>query len=87
MTPQQLTGRAASKNKNQGQWLNAEDWVKAEQVTPKHPGRYLIDFKRPIDRVYHPDGTKTEEVTRAFVQRNNDGTLNSAYPVLNSFVI
>lgn len=83
----QLKGRAASTNNYQGQWLNAEYWVKAEKIIPKHPGRYIIDFKNPIGRVYHPDGTITENVTRAFVQRNNDGTLNSSYPVLNSFIL
>ncbi|MBD2207375.1 hypothetical protein H6G33_15410 [Calothrix sp. FACHB-1219] len=87
LTPEQLRGRVASKNKYQGQWLNTDDWVNAEQATPKYPGRYVIDFKRPIGRVYHPDGTITENVTRAFVQRNKDGTLNSAYPVLDSFVL
>ncbi|MBD2693760.1 hypothetical protein [Anabaena catenula] len=87
LTPEQLRGRMASKNKNQGQWLNADDWVKAEQVIPKYPGRYIIDFKRPIGRVYHPNGTLTENVTRAFVQRNDDGTLNSAYPVPDSYIL
>lgn len=81
----QLQGRAASTNNYQGQWLNAEYWVKAENIIPKHPGRYIIDFKNPIGRVYHPDGTITENVTRAFVQRKNDGTLNSSYPVLDTF--
>ena len=77
----------ATTNNNQGQWLNAQDWVEAEQFTPKYPGRYIIEFKRPIGRVYHPDGTITENVTRAFIQRNYDGTLNSGYPVLNSFLL
>ncbi|AFZ27971.1 hypothetical protein Cylst_5998 [Cylindrospermum stagnale PCC 7417] len=84
---EQLKGRVASTRNYQGQWLNAEDWVKAEQIIPKHSGRYIIDFKRPIGRVYHLDGTITENVTRAFVQRNNDGTLNSSYPVLNRFIL
>ncbi len=77
----------ATTNNNQGQWLNAQDWVEAEQCTPKYPGRYIIDFKRPIGRVYHPDGTITENVNRAFIQRNYDGTLNSGYPVLDSFIL
>ncbi|MBD2384791.1 hypothetical protein [Cylindrospermum sp. FACHB-282] len=88
LNPAQLMGRIASSTSNyQGQWLNAKDWVKAEQSTPKHPGRYIIDFKRPIGRVYYHDGTITENVTRAFVERNNDGTLNSSYPVLDSFTL
>ncbi|MEH2364068.1 hypothetical protein [Nostoc sp.] len=84
---EQLRGRIASTKNYQGQWLNSDDWVKAEKVTPKHSGKYVIDFKRPIGRVYHPDGTITENVTRAFIQRNNDGTLNSGYPVINSFAL
>jgi hypothetical protein len=87
LTIEQLRGRATSTSNYQGQWLNPEDWVKAEQVTPKHPGRYVIDFKRPIGRVYHADGSITENVTRAFIQRNNDGTLNCGYPILDSFII
>jgi hypothetical protein len=84
LKPLRFRGRAASKNQAQGQWLDARNWVKAEQVTPKYPGRYIIDFKRPIGRVYHPDGTVTENVTRAFIRRNLDGTLRAGYPVLNN---
>jgi hypothetical protein len=67
LKPDQFRARVAKTKNNQGQWLNAQDWVYAEQVTPKHPGRYIIEFHRPIGRVYHPDGTITEYVTRAFV--------------------
>ncbi|HLO87613.1 MAG TPA: hypothetical protein VK203_21765 [Nostocaceae cyanobacterium] len=81
----QLRGRAGSKQIPQGQWLSEEDWVKAEQIIPKYPGRYIIDFKRPIGRVYQPDGTIIENVTCAFIKRKDDGTLNCGYPVLNSF--
>ena len=87
LKPEQLRGRAARTNNNQGQWLDQQDWVKAEQLTPKHPGRYIIDFKRPIGRVYHPDGTITENVTRAFIKRKPDGTLKSGYPVLDRFTL
>ena len=88
--PDQFWGRIAGSKKKQpqGQWYHAQDWVEAEKRAPKHPGRYVIDFERPIGRVYHADGTTiTENVTRAFVQRNRDGTLNSAYPVLDNFVL
>ena len=47
----------------------------------------MLPFKRPIGRVYHPDGTITENVTRAFIQINYDETLNSGYPVLNRFIL
>lgn len=85
--PDSLKGRAASKNDDQGQWLNDEDWVKAEQSAPKHPGRYILDFQRPVGRVYHPDGTLTENVTRVVIRRNPDGTLKCGYPVVDSYLI
>lgn len=85
--PSTLQGRAGSTQDEQGQWFKTENWVEAEKVTPKHPGRYIIDFKRPIGRVYHPDGTITEDVTRAVVVRNADGTLKSAYPVTDGVVL
>ena len=81
LKPNRLIGRAASTNDDQGQWLNAEDWIVAEQLAPKYQGEYIIDFHRPIGRVYHPDLRITENVTRAFIQRNFDGTLNSGYPI------
>jgi hypothetical protein len=80
-------GRMARTGTPQGQWYNSDDWVLAEQLIPKHLGRYIIDFERPIGRVYHPDGSITEGVTRAFIQRNIDGTLNCGYPVTDDFVI
>jgi len=85
--PEELVGRATRTGSPQGQWLNEQDWVIAELLTPKHPGNYVINFKRPIGRVYHPDSTLTDNVTRAFVQRRTDGTINSAYPVTDDFVI
>ncbi len=44
----QFRGRMAKTNNPQGQWLNVQDWVQAEKVIPKYPGRYIIDFKRPV---------------------------------------
>ena len=82
-----LVGRAVSTGNPQGQWLKERDWVIAEQLIPKHCGNYVIDFKRSIGRVYYPDGTIIDNVTRAFVQRRPDGTINSAYPVTDDFVI
>lgn len=83
LKPLNFRGRAASKNQPQGQWLNDRDWVKAEQVTPKYPGCYIINFKRSIGKVHYPDGTIIENVTHAFIKRKPDGTFKSAYPVLN----
>jgi hypothetical protein len=80
-------GRAASGQPQQGQWYNAEDWVAAEKMTPPHPGDYIVEFGRAVGRVYNADGTVTENVTRAFVQRRPDGTLNSAYPIDNGFTL
>lgn len=77
----------ARTGKDQGQWLDMQDWVKAEKLSPKYPGRYIIDFKRAIGRVYNLDGTITENVTRAVIERNRDGTLNFGYPVPNNFVL
>jgi hypothetical protein len=82
-----LRGRAAGTNTDQGQWFNELDWVKAEKGVPKYPGEYIIDFKRPIGRVYHPDGTISENVSRAFIQRNYDGALNSGYPILDNLTL
>ncbi|WP_449417574.1 hypothetical protein [Phormidium nigroviride] len=83
LKPRHFQGRAASKNQPQGQWLNSQDWVKAEQAIPKYPGRYIINFKRPIGKVHYLDGKIIENVTHAFIRRNLDGTFKCAYPILN----
>lgn len=67
--------------------MKAEYWIEAEKLVPKYYGRYIIDFKRPIGRVYYPNGSITEEITRAVVIRNPDGTLKSAYPVDNTVTL
>ncbi len=77
-----LQGRAASKNQNQGQWLNDRDWLQAEKLIPKYYGQYIIKFNRPIGRVYHPDGSVTENVFYAEIGRNFDGTIKYAYPIV-----
>ncbi|MGB3507875.1 MAG: hypothetical protein WBA93_01240 [Microcoleaceae cyanobacterium] len=85
LQPHRLQGRAAKTNQNQGQWLNTQDWVKAEKFTPKYPGNYIIDFHRSIGIIYHPDGSITENVTRVFIKRNFDGTLKCGYPVTDTY--
>jgi hypothetical protein len=84
LKPHKLMGRSTSTNKDQGQWLNPDDWVNAEQLIPKCSGKYIIDFQRAIGRVYHPDKTITESVTCAKIERKPDGTLKYGYPVVKS---
>ncbi|NER19557.1 MAG: hypothetical protein F6J96_02130 [Symploca sp. SIO1C2] len=47
----------------------------------------IIDFKRPVGRVYHRDGTITENVTRINIKRKLDGTLRYAYPVTDTYTL
>lgn len=83
----EIKGRLASSNRDQGQWLNDDDIILAERITPKYSGRYIIDFKRPVGKVYHRDGTITENVTRINIKRKPDGTLRYAYPVTESYTL
>lgn len=85
LKPEHLKGRAASTNKNQGQWFDLEEVVLAEKSAPKHPGRYVLGFPKPIGRVYHPDGSITDDVTDAAIGRKQDGTLRYGYPVLKTY--
>ena len=87
LKPNELMGRAASTNDDQGQWLDAEDWIVAEQLVPKYRGEYIIDFHRPIGRVYHPDLRITQNVTRAFIKRKIDGTLNCGYLIVDGIIL
>ncbi|WP_431704917.1 hypothetical protein [Geminocystis sp. CENA526] len=77
-----LQGRASSKNVDQGQWLNDQDWLQLEKLIPKYYGNYTIKFNRPIGRIYHTDGRVTENVTYAKIGRNADGTIKYGYPIL-----
>lgn len=85
LKPSQILGRMSGGQRDQGQWLSLSDMILAEQLTPKYEGRYIIDFHRPIGRVYHLDGRITENVTRINIRRKADGTLKYAYPVTNTF--
>jgi len=87
LKPDRFASRARSTGNAQGQWYDAQGWVYAEKVTPMHPGTYLIDFRRTIGRVYRPDGTVVQDVTRAVVVRTDNGTLRTAYPVVDSYVL
>ena len=55
------------------------------QFTVPHYGwnRY-IKFNRPIGRVYHADGSITENVIYALIGRNSDGTIKYAYPIVTA---
>ncbi|MBK1986512.1 hypothetical protein A0J48_002945 [Sphaerospermopsis aphanizomenoides BCCUSP55] len=77
-----LQGRASSKNQDQGQWLNDQDWLKLEKLIPNYYGNYIIKFNRPIGRVYHTDGSVTDNVIYALIGRNPDGTIKYAYPIV-----
>jgi hypothetical protein len=85
LTPSEIKGRMASSNRDQGQWLNDNDIILAEKAIPKYSGRYIIDFKRPVGRVYHRDGTIAENVTRINIKRKPDGTLRYADPVTETY--
>lgn len=82
LKPNNLQGRASGKNIDQGQWLNDQDWLHLEKLIPKYYGNYTIKFKRPIGRVYHADGSITENVIYAEIGRNSDGTIKYAYPIV-----
>ncbi|TAE59920.1 MAG: hypothetical protein EAZ87_07895 [Nostocales cyanobacterium] len=82
LKPSNLQGRASSKNQDQGQWLNDQDWLKLEKLIPKYYGNYTIKFNRPIGRVYHTDGSVTKNVIYALIGRNPDGTIKYAYPIV-----
>jgi hypothetical protein len=82
LKPSNLQGRSSSKNVDQGQWLNDQDWLKLEKLIPKYYGNYTIKFKRPVGRVYHSDGSITENVIYAEIGRNSDCTIKYAYPIV-----
>ena len=82
LKPSNLQGRASSKNTDQGQWLNDDDWLQAEKLIPKYHGNYVIKFNRPIGVVYHVDGSITKNVFYAEIGRNADGTIKYAYPIV-----
>jgi hypothetical protein len=82
LKPSNLQGRASSKNEDQGQWLNDDDWLQLEKLIPKYYGNYTIKFNHSIGRVYHSDGSVTENVNYALIGRNTDGTIKYAYPIV-----
>ena len=82
LKPSNLQGRVSSKNQDQGQWLNDQDWFGLERLIPKYYGNYTIKFNRPIGRVYHTDRSITENVFYAQIGRNANGTIKYAYPIV-----
>jgi len=82
-----LADRAARTGNQQGQWFDHQDYVRAEQATPKHPGTYRINFHRDIGTVYLPDGSVAVNVTQAVVVRTREGLIRTSYPVTDGFVL
>ncbi|HKX28674.1 MAG TPA: hypothetical protein VJ302_13325, partial [Blastocatellia bacterium] len=78
--PQQLRDRAAG-GTPQGQYYDNNAIVEAEQRAPTEPGAYEIEMGRPIGRVYMPDGTIKENVTRVRVVRRANGTIKTSFPI------
>jgi len=58
-----------------------------ELATPPYYGQYVIDFHRPVGRVFHQNGPVETDVTRVLVVRAKDGTLTSAYPVTKGYTL
>lgn len=78
---QKLKDRASTKRKQQGHFYDDKFIVEAEQRAPLTQGENVVQMGRPVGRVYHPDGSITENVTSVIVIRNADGTLVTSYPI------
>jgi hypothetical protein len=65
----------------QGQFYDDNFIVEAEQRAPLTPGVHDVPMGRPVGRVYHKDGTVTENVTTVRVIRLQDLTLDSCFPI------
>jgi Pretoxin HINT domain len=72
--------RANAKGKN-GQWYDDKDIIEAEKIAPQNPGIYVIDFGRSIGRVRVKGEDPIENVTRFFIERNQNGTIKTSFPV------
>jgi peptidoglycan hydrolase-like protein with peptidoglycan-binding domain len=82
--------RAAKKNmdrartivsEKQGQFYDDNFIVEAEQRAPLTPGVHDVPMGRPVGRVYHKDGTVTENVTTVRVKRRPDLTVETSFPI------
>ncbi|WP_294304346.1 peptidoglycan-binding domain-containing protein [uncultured Chryseobacterium sp.] len=81
-----LIGRAAgNKKKPQGLWTNDEqaaEIIKMNWINLKE-GENIIDIPKGLGKVIMPDGTIIENVTKALIIKNSEGStnlINTAYP-------
>jgi hypothetical protein len=67
-----------------GQWYNDQLVIELDQRFPNNGiGRpEIVDFGRPVGRVYLPDGRVISDVTTCSIMRYPDGTFNNAFPAL-----
>jgi hypothetical protein len=56
--------------------------VKAEQKAQLKPGAHVIDMGGPVGRVYLPDGSKVENLTKVLVVRRADLTVRVSYAII-----
>ena len=79
--PKKFLDDAVRTKTPQGQFYDDMTIVEAERHAPLKPGAHEVDLGRPAGRVYHPDGTITENVTKVRVVRAKDLTLTTSYPI------
>ncbi len=67
-----------------GQWYNDQLVIELDQRFPNNGiGQpEIVDFGRPVGRVYLPDGRVISDVTTCSIMRYPDGTFNNAFPAL-----
>lgn len=77
----ELKDRARGTGTDQGQFMDDQAIVEAEQLAPLTPGAHVVDLGRPVGKVHKPDGTTVDGVTKVVVVRKPDGTVRTSYPV------
>ncbi len=84
LDPKNLAGQAKSLETDQGQWLDENGPVEAEQLAPKRPGVFVVSMGRVVGKVYLPDGTVVD-ATKVFVKRRTNGTIATSFPVTDDY--
>lgn len=82
LSPDALMSEAATRRGTgvpQGQFYNNAIIPEADALAPQGPGEHVVDFGRPIGRVFLPDRTVLSDVTRVLVVRMNGSV--DAYPI------
>lgn len=82
LAPDALMSEAATRRGTgvpQGQFYNNATIAEADARAPLGPGEHVVDFDRPIGRVFLPDRTVLSDVTRVMVVRMNGSV--DAYPI------